>query len=179
MGFRICLIAAKAPLSRLLDGIEARILRSQSDLPDADAWAAHVTATGWSVAWFEDPVAADVAEQFWLEDLSRTADALVARVDETRMHSATALWRGGRRVWRIAHRGDGRDIYDLTRLGPAPSDYAALQDAAYAAQDAERGRVDHVFDVPVRLFADRTGLRYDQELRPAEVDAFHVIEGAL
>ncbi|QFU08327.1 hypothetical protein PARPLA_02926 [Rhodobacteraceae bacterium THAF1] len=177
MGFRICLIAATVPVERLISGLDCDVLRTEDTQPDGDDWAARVGATGWSVAWFEDLVIADVAEQFTLPELSRDADALVLRVNETSMHSSCAFWRGGRRVWRIGHRGDAGDPYDLTRLGPAPPDYAALQDAAYAAQDAASGRVDHVFDVPVRLFSARVGLRYDQEVAAGAVDQFRVIVG--
>ena len=175
MGFRICLVAATVPVERLIAALDCRSLHTTDIPPEGDDWAAHFPVTGWSVAWFEDPVIADVAEQFFMDDLSANAEALVLRVDETAMHSSCVLWRDGHRVWRISHRGDSGDLYDLARLGPAPRDYADLQDVAYAAQDAERGKADHVFDVPVRLFSDRTGLRYDTEISPSQAAMFHAI----
>jgi hypothetical protein len=98
-----------------------------------------------------------------LATLAKLAPFTFCELEEHVMWSSAERWERGRKAWSVAHRGEDSAL-DLRTSGSLPAEFAALETAALAQQHAEGGAtagVDLVFDVPIDLARNQTGLHPD------------------
>jgi hypothetical protein len=121
------------------------------------------TADSWVVIAGRDVV----CEPERLAQMSASGGSVLsAGASEVVMHSEAVFYEGGVEVWNVSHYSDrSGSQYDLETTGEPPPQFAAIRDAALAAQTAEGGEdadVDMVFDVPLDLSLAICGFRFDQ-----------------
>ncbi|TYL86003.1 hypothetical protein FXB40_42630 [Bradyrhizobium rifense] len=105
-----------------------------------------------------------------LADLSAGSEVIVLAVEEHVMFSQAEVWRDGRQIWALQHNGDV-DATNLELSGDLPPLFDTLcveqKDLAVEHQD--------FFDIPVKLVADITGFRYDQNYDWETADTYTVL----
>lgn len=89
--------------------------------------------------------------------LSQGLDLVTLDLSEGSMLSICRSWKGGRQLWSVHHEGGG-DALGIE--GSPPGDPKGLHAQALAQNTGDPG-VDHVFDIPVRIFEGLGGIRYD------------------
>lgn len=80
------------------------------------------------------------------------------------MFMSAALWRGGREIWGVRHRGGDFGDTDLVVEGTPPDVFQDLRASYLETQTSLRGtdpRVDYVADIPLELARSVVGFRYD------------------
>ena len=91
------------------------------------------------------------------------------------MYSAVSLMENGREQWSVIHDSS----YGLRHLDASekmPQEYYSIRKEKLAAQDIERDKVDHVFDIPVDLFVSLGGVRYDEYIDSVNEQPWQVLE---
>jgi hypothetical protein len=82
------------------------------------------------------------------------------------MFMSAALWRDGREIWSVQHRGGDYGVDDLVVKGSLPHHFGDVRAQCFAAQvpaDAVDDNVDHVADIPLaRAFNSRFQARRNQ-----------------
>ena len=103
-----------------------------------------------------------------LADLSANAELLFCDVNETTMSSFATAWENGVERWVVFHDAQ-QSLTHLVTSGDLPAGYDAIRDSKQRDQADDDDDVDHIFDVPIDLFAALTGIRYDMTclIRPA------------
>ena len=105
-----------------------------------------------------DIISADILHQ-----LSSSCEAVTCSVEEHVMVSEASGWRGGERVWRVAHDAQA-SIDHLEVDGELPVAFAAIRERMSALQQdagGENADTDYYFDIPVELAMSFTGYRHD------------------
>jgi hypothetical protein len=89
------------------------------------------------------------------------------------MFMSAALWRDGKEIWSVEHRGGDYGDTDLVVKGVPPDGFVEVRARCFAAQesasDASVG-VDYVADIPLELARSIVGFRHD-EVNPEIDDA--------
>lgn len=174
MGFNICHVAAPCAASDLAQALGLAVRENTPDQPDGEWWAARLRSGGWSLLWSEDEEFGRRAEAR-IAELSREVEVVLCVVNETVMFSSAELWRDGALAWRVSHRGDGEDIRDLTVTGTPPLEFEEIRARLFARQDADDGRTDYVFDIPVELAEGMSGFRHDGWLEDGATDGYLLV----
>jgi hypothetical protein len=143
-----------------------------------------LTETGSSGLFYDFPIAGLALSNGWyllaakpcdhlilsqpvLSELSRAASVVACSIEEHVMFQSAALWRGGKQIWRVQHRGGEGDINDLMVDGVPPDNFEDVRAHYFAAQEqesAQRGgpRVDHVAEIPLVLAKSIVGFKHDE-----------------
>ncbi|MEI7594068.1 MAG: hypothetical protein WCK41_12735 [Actinomycetes bacterium] len=79
------------------------------------------------------------------------------------MSSFATGWMNGVEKWLVFHDAQQSSNHLVTD-GELPDGYTSILDAKLREQADEGDDVDHIFDVPIDLFASLTGIRYDMDL---------------
>src|SRR5262249_27451722 len=74
-----------------------------------------------------------------LGSLSTGASVVACSVEEHVMFASATLWREGRKVWSVRHRGGDHGIMDLTVDGVPPDDFDRIRSELFNNQAAEGG----------------------------------------
>ena len=120
-----------------------------------------------------------VAPDEVLEQLATDgAEVVTCFVEEHVMMSQATGWADGEMLWSATH--DAQRARDhLEGEGDVPAAYAAIASEAKDKQevaDAEKRRVDYLFNVPVDLAYSIVGYRHDRDVPGLEGEIFEVLE---
>lgn len=98
-----------------------------------------------------------------LEKLSEKTEVLVGSVEEHVMEAWTACWHKGKKVWEVKHDFQESDD-NLCVEGEPPASFAAIKEEMVKRQEGEEDdEVDYYFEIPVALYQQITGYRYDEQ----------------
>jgi hypothetical protein len=102
-----------------------------------------------------------------LSHLSARTSVVACSIEEHVMFMSAALWRDGREVWSVQHRGGDYGVTDLVVKGSPPEAFEGLRDRCFAAQEQESARdadigVDYVADIPLELARSIVGFKHDE-----------------
>jgi hypothetical protein len=100
-----------------------------------------------------------------LRELSAGSSAVACSVEEHVMYMSAALWRDGREIWSVQHRGGDYGIMDLVIRGSPPEVLENLRSRYFALQAAAGGAnadVDHIADIPLELAKSIVGFKHDE-----------------
>jgi len=106
--------------------------------------------------------------------LSEGASLVACYANETVMESYASGWANGARWWAVFHDAQ-KGIKHLETSGTLPPEFQGIRDRLFARQDADEG-ADFIFDIPVELFADVGGMRYDHDITGAGPDPWEILE---
>jgi hypothetical protein len=113
-----------------------------------------------------------------LSELSARSSVMACSIEEHVMFMSAALWRGGREVWSVQHRGGDYGETDLVVKGSPPDTFESLRARCFAAQESASAadiRVDYVADIPLELARSFVGFRHD--MANPEIDGrFHALQ---
>ncbi|WP_231962408.1 hypothetical protein [Symmachiella dynata] len=172
MGFRIALIAVRGiDADTLYERYGVRRTGQHEEIAESPVCGATVS-TGWELLYLNDyprPHSEALAE------LSANSELLFCDVNETCMSSFATGWENGVEKWIVFHDAQQSPAHLVTD-GEPPDGYVAIRDAKLREQADDDDDVDHVFDVPIDLFASLTGIRYDMELPNSAGKDYEILE---
>jgi hypothetical protein len=164
VGQALSWIAVKAlPEAELAKALRLRKTGKQSDATGA-ALVGRPLEDGWYLV-IANRADDRITQRKTLKLLSRSCQAIACCIEEHVMFSSCALWRNGRQVWSVRHRGD-RSSLDLVEAGRLPAEYAASRDHFIGKQKAagrQEADVDYVFELPLQLAKQFVGFQHDEE----------------
>lgn len=169
MGFRVSLYA-------VFDCEPAQVQHALGLTPDGEtaefpdsAVAGAVTKAGVYVLCFND-------RKLYGEDaigpIAKRFRYLACTANETCMYSALVAVNCGREEWSVIH-DSSKEARHLETHGDVPSPWAAIRRRKFAQQEADGEGVDHIFDIPIELFVELGGVRYDECLESDEPRPWH------
>lgn len=180
MGYSLSWLAVKGkPPQAVRDELAFRLAGKREEIPEADLSAVEMPS-GWYliVANHSEQVASDAA----MQRLSSSGGELVTCfVEEHVMFSSASSWKDGRKSWSVIHNAQERRDH-LDTQGDLPAAFNSIlcqfktkqQDA-----DANKRRVDFIFDVPVELARGLVGYRHDKDVPGLSGEVFEVLLGAV
>ncbi len=95
-----------------------------------------------------------------LAKLSQKTQVLVGSIEEHVMDARLTSWQNGKKLWEVIHNAETGDDH-LQVEGTPPADFGAIKEQALQQAEGDDG-VDYYFEIPVALFYQITGYRYDQ-----------------
>jgi hypothetical protein len=132
--------------------------------------------SGWYVVVFKRTEIKDRT----LEKLSQAGEAVGCFVEEHIMFSSAAYWKNGEQIWRVFHDGGEDRVEHLETSGRLPTEFEAIRAEAFAKQEREKEddeiKVDHVFEIPVRMAKALTGFQHDDPESGLAENSFEVLE---
>jgi hypothetical protein len=149
----------------------------REEFPESDLSAVEMP-NGWYliVSQRSEQVASDAT----LQRLSSSGGGLVTCfVEEHVMFSSATGWKDGRKSWSVIHNAQVRRDH-LETQGDLPSSFNSIFADLKTRQreaDANKRRVDLIFDVPVALAHTLVGYRYDRDVPGLSGAAFEVLLG--
>lgn len=90
-------------------------------------------------------------------------------VKDNEMVSAAEAWKDGCRIWSVVDDPAEGDEH-LESQGEPPESFATIRARLQAAQAAETGPVDHIFDIPVESAKHLTGYHPDENIPGAQFE---------
>ncbi|MCI0685536.1 MAG: hypothetical protein L0Y71_25840 [Gemmataceae bacterium] len=105
--------------------------------------------------------------------LSKDASLIACYANETVMNSVAGSWVDGVEQWSVSHDAQ-QGIEHLESTGPVPHQLEPIRKSAFAKQDDDAG-ADHIFDIPIELFAALGGIRYDQDIEGAGPEPWEIL----
>lgn len=140
-----------------------------------------ITGLGLANGWYL--VMADECDHKMLSDrvavsLSSGASVIGCSVEERVLASSAMLWRQGKRIWSVQHRGGVHGIMDLVIDGRLPDGFYQLRDVYCARQVSAGGAkagADLIFEIPLALAKSFVGVHHDEPLSGVEAGACHVL----
>ncbi len=171
MGFRVSIYA-------IFDRDPDLVRRDLNLKPNGDteefpesAVAGVLTNTGTYVLYFND-------SQMFGDDVIRPLIAnsrfLSCNVNETCMYSAVTAFDGGGELWRVIH-DSSKGILHLETHGDIPTLYSAIREQKLSRQQHDGEGVDHMFGVPIDLFVQLGGVRYDEDIDSDNPKPWHTL----
>jgi hypothetical protein len=148
----------------------------------ADYAAEGFTGSGLGNGWFlvvagrdcESPIISPSV----LASLSAGADVVACSIEEHVMFTAAEFWKGGAKVWRIAHDAQVSARH-LEATGDLPQGYQEVLAQETARQDAEdpnSREVDFFSDIPLQVARSLTSFKHDDVTPGLDDGAFEVFE---
>lgn len=95
-----------------------------------------------------------------LAKLSEKTCVLVGSIEEHVMDARVTCWQNGKKVWEVIHNAETSDDH-LQVEGTPPAEFGAIKEQALEQGEEDDG-VDYYFEIPVALYHQITGYRYDQ-----------------
>jgi hypothetical protein len=108
--------------------------------------------------------------------LSRGGSLVACCANETEMISYACGWANGVQRWSVFHDAQ-HGLKHLEVTGTPPEEFRAIRDRLFA-QQREGEDADHVFDIPVELFAALGGIRYDHAPPGAGPEPWEILDRA-
>ena len=166
MGYRICLIAIQGKdASTIQDLCELRETGEREEVPESPV-VGSMLPSGYYVLYINDTI---IPNDRVLARMSQGASLIILQVNETVMVSQAGAWVDGIGSWFVLHDSE-LGLQHLDSTGDLPAAFESIRDRLIAEAKQDDGTVDdygpadHVFDVPVELFASIVGYRYDSDL---------------
>jgi len=110
-----------------------------------------------------------------LSKLSENASLLSCDLSETTMNVALVAWENGTETWSVWHDGGYQGVEHLELYGDVPSRIEPIRERRFQEQQ-EKGDADYVFEIPVELFVELGGFRYDRDLDVDDPEPWEVLE---
>lgn len=107
--------------------------------------------------------------------LSRDASVLVCDLSETTMNISLVAWEDGKEIWSVWHDGGSQGVEHLELTGDVPPQLEPIRERLFREQREDDG-ADFSFDIPVELFVELGGFRYDQDLDVDDPQPWQVLE---
>jgi hypothetical protein len=163
MGFRVQLIAVSGKEPRAIQRDYGVVPTGQrEELPEAPAVGA-VLPTGAYLLYINDKNKIVPDDQVFAR-LSKGASLIACYANETVMNSYACAWADGVERWSVFHDPD-QGIRHLETSGSLPAEMQHIRDQLFSQQGEDTdSRTDHVFDIPIELFAALGGIRYDSDI---------------
>lgn len=159
MSMHLNWVAAEgADVAFLMESLGLREVGASNDGQETD-YACVRTPQGWSVVMGRRM---KLKLENLLPRLSAGREVLAGEASDIVMYSGLQAWRGGARLWSVAHDPeDGDDGLEI--VGEPPADLNEIE-TRLAGKQAEVGQegVDHIFDAPLELGERICGYRPDQ-----------------
>jgi len=95
-----------------------------------------------------------------LARLSTKCEIILGSIEEHVMVAGATCWQNGKKLWEVIHNAETGDDH-LQVEGTPPAEFGAIKEQALAQAEEDDG-VDYYFEIPVALFEQLTGYRYDQ-----------------
>ncbi len=161
MGFSVSYLAVKNKAKlEILRNLSLKGTREFEEFFDSDYNGADLD-NGWYLV-VANEFQSKIFKETSLSRLSQGTELLTCMVEEHCMHSVATGWSDGKKIWSVYHAGDGDDNEtNLTSEGDLPEDFEQVKEQMFAEQSGSKGGVDYIFDIPVALFTNATGFRYD------------------
>ena len=177
MGFRIGWLAVRGKEAQRIHaelGLSA-VDHVQADYPPDDPISGAPLRRGWYLVNFNE-YDHPLMRSDRLKRLSEGAELFGCHIHETVMVCSTEYWRDGHGIWRVEH--DAQiDLNHLESQTHAPAHRVlALKNRALSLGEADKGEVDHMFDVPMLLAWRDVGFKHDKGLRRART--FNLLSAA-
>ena len=171
MGFRVLLIAIK---DKEPSQIQAEYCVAPTnkfeEIPEADVTAAKLP-NGRYLLYINDKIMPDDS---LFSKLSQSSSLVACYANETVMESFSCSWVNGSQVWAVFHNAQ-EGIKHLDFSGKLPGSFSTTKDKLFAEQK-DQTDVDYIFDIPVELFVDCGGLRYDSDVEGEDDKPWHVMQ---
>lgn len=172
MGFGVALIAVRGvDTDTLYQRYGVRRTGQCEEIAESPVCGASVS-TGWQLLYLNDYPR---PHSELLAKLSVNAELLFCDVNETCMSSFATGWENGLEKWTVFHDAQQSQSHLVTD-GELPGCYNAIRDAKLREQTNDGDYVDHIFDVPIDLFARLTGIRYDMDLPNSTGEDYETLE---
>jgi hypothetical protein len=108
--------------------------------------------------------------------LSKGASLIACYVNETVMNSYAQEWVNGVERWSVFH-DLNQGTKHLETSGSLPVEIQPIRDRCFSRQDeAEGGKVDYIFDIPIDLFVALGGIRYDMDISGAGAEPWEILD---
>lgn len=172
MGFRVALIAVRGlDAETLYQRYGVRRSGQREEIAESPVCGATVS-TGWELLYLNDYPRPDSEA---LAKLSTNAELVFCDANETCMSSFATGWENGVEKWIVFHDAQ-QSLNHLVTDGQLPDRYNSIRDAKLPEQADDGDDVDHIFDVPIDLFAALTGIRYDMDLPTSTGEDYETLE---
>jgi hypothetical protein len=164
MGYRVLIIAVTGKsVVEIHKAYGVKPTGQTTDLPECPV-AGRQVPDGPYFLFINDEIAPEVAVFY---KLSRNAALTSCYVNESTMMSRTSSWIDARETWSVCH-----DAFQNRRHleidGVPPRQIDAIRTNFSKQQDNEVD-TDYIFEIPVMLFKELGGIRYDQSEAPGEI----------
>ena len=173
MGFRVLLIAVsgKSP-SEVHTDYGVAPTGECAEIPESSVSGAWLPG-GQYLLFVNDEI---LPKDRVLAKLSRSASLIAFQCNETVMNSFASSWVDGVECWSVFHDAQ-QGIRHLETSGSLPDCFASIRDKCFTEQDdaGDNCGVDYIYDVPVKLFAQLGGLRYNEEIPGATARPWTVL----
>ena len=131
-----------------------------------------VVSTGWQLLYLNEYPR---PHSELLAALSADAELVFCDANETCMSSFATGWENGVEKWLVFHDAQ-QSLTHLVTDGILPDGYVSIRDAKLRDQAEDGDDVDHIFDIPIDLFAFLTGIRYDMDLPDSTGEDYESLE---
>ena len=169
MGYRVLLIAVKGKSPEAIHRDYGVVPTDErEEVPESPVTGA-MLPSGAYLLYINDEIEPD--DRVFAR-LSKNASLLACYANETVMNSCASSWANGVKQWSVFHDAQ-QGIKHLEITGDVPEQLKAIQKRLFAEQ--ESGDADHIFDIPVELFAALGGIRYDQDIEGAGPDPWQIL----
>jgi hypothetical protein len=114
-----------------------------------------------------------------LSKISAGGSAIACSIEEHVMYQSAAMWRDGREIWSVKHRGGDYGVLDLVVSGAPTEPFEELRTYYFSEQMAAGGAsadVDHIAEIPLELARSITGFKHDA-INPDIDDRFRELRG--
>lgn len=178
MGFSFKSLAVQSTPASVLSLLNLRATGTFEEVPESPLTGA-LLPSGWYL--ITDNSFSPVINATSLARLSEIADVVTLTVEEHVMCSEASAWSSGRQVWLAMHEAE-QGITHLRTTGDLPEFFIEISARLHAEQAAagrENAGVDHIFDIPVNLFAHLTGYRHDRAMPELGERAFEALASEL
>ena len=170
MGFRVLLIAVtgKTP-GAIHQDYSVAPTDQYEEIPESPVTGA-ILPGGAYLLYINDEIVPDEAV---FAKLSRDASLIACYANETVMDSFVSSWLNGIEQWSVLHDSQ-KGIEHLETTGDLPGQLIPIKKRLFTEQ-GQTTDTDHVFDIPIELFAALGGIRYDHDIEGAGPEPWQVL----
>jgi hypothetical protein len=175
MGFRVQLIAVSGKEPRAVQRDYGVVPTGQrEEIPESPIVGA-VLPNGAYLLYINDKDKIVPDDQVFTR-LSKGASLIACCANETVMNSYACAWADGVKRWSVFHEPN-QGIKHLETSGSLPAEIHRIRERLFSQQDEDRGDgADHVFDIPIELFAVLGGIRYDCDIAGAGPEPWEILD---
>lgn len=130
----------------------------------------------WQILWY-NRYGCPFLDETALQRLSDGREIFRCLIEEHVMASTSELWSGGRRRWRLAHKGENGPK-GLDFEGELPDCFQKVREQMESNQAAEGGdqaKVDYIFEIPLCVAKELVGFKHDETNALMAQPAFSVL----
>ena len=170
MGYRVLLIAVTGKEPAVIhDDYSVSPTEQYEEIAESPVTGA-MLPSGAYLLWVNDRI---VPEDRVFARLSRNASLIACYANETVMNSFAISWVNGAEQWSAFHDAQ-QGIKHLETTGDLPSQLDPIRERLFSEQ-GDRDDADYVFDIPIELFVELGGIRYDRDIEGAGPEPWQVL----